>query len=61
MTFVVARDWEPFESLYRRFKRAVDDAGILGECRRRRHYLSPSQARRLKRRRALRRRARQAV
>ena len=58
--FVVARPGEPFEELYRRFKRGMEASGILRECRRRRHFVPNHERRREKIRRAL-RRARKAA
>ena len=46
--FVVLRDGEGFEELYRRFKRGVEAAGILREYRRRRHFQPAHELRRLK-------------
>lgn len=45
---VKAREGEDFESLMRRFRRAVNDANVLGECKKREFYMSPAQARREK-------------
>ena len=45
-TGVVARDGESAESLIRRFKKVVELSGIMRELRRREHYLSPSQKKR---------------
>lgn len=48
MTFVDCGEREPIDSLLRRFKRAVDAAGVLKEFRRRRHFVSANERRRLK-------------
>ncbi len=42
---VVADRGESFESMLRRFKKAVQEEGILSEVRRRRYYEKPSQLR----------------
>jgi small subunit ribosomal protein S21 len=42
------------------FKRSMQKAGILGELRRRRHYVKPSEARQLKAKAAQRRRDKSA-
>ena len=55
---VTARPGEPFEVLLRRFKRGVEAAGILGEARRRRHFIPAHEGRRDKIRRARRRQQR---
>ena len=56
---VIALPGEPFESLLRRFVRGVQNAGILGEVRRRRHFIPEHEERRERLRRA-RRKARRA-
>lgn len=61
MTFVTAWPGEPFEALYRRFKRGVEESGVLREARRRRHFTPAHEQRREKIRKAERRRARQAA
>jgi small subunit ribosomal protein S21 len=40
MPKVVRRENEDLESLLRRFRRQVNDANILGECRKREHFIS---------------------
>ena len=56
MAEVRIKDGESFEKAMKRFRRAVDRAGIRKECRRRMFYLKPSEQRRIKRRQAERRR-----
>jgi small subunit ribosomal protein S21 len=56
MTFVVAREDEPFDLLYRRFKRAMEASGVLREFRRRQRFVSEAQKRKLKSKAAARRR-----
>lgn len=48
MTQVVARPGESFESLMRRFKRAVERSGILSELKLKEYYEKPSQKRKRK-------------
>jgi len=45
MTSVVRHQGESFESLHRRFKKAVQQDRILSQIRRRRFYEKPSQDR----------------
>ena len=45
MAKVVADRGESFESMLRRFKKAVQEEGILSEVRKRRFYEKPSQIR----------------
>ena len=52
---VYAHPGEPFESLLRRFVRGVQASGVLGEARRRRHFIPNHEERREKIRRARRR------
>ena len=52
---VYALPGEPFESLLRRFVRGVQASGILGEVRRRRHFIPEHELRRERLRRARRR------
>lgn len=40
MPKVVRRENEDLENLLRRFRRQVNDANILGECRKREHFIS---------------------
>lgn len=54
--FVTAREGEPFESLYRRFKRGVDTSGVLGEFRRAQRFVPKHEEEREKRRKAEKRR-----
>ena len=56
MSDVVAGENESFESLLKRFNKKVQQAGILSEARRRKHYEKPSDKRKrkaAKRRRSL--------
>ncbi len=48
MSDVVAGDNERFESLLKRFRKKVQQAGILSEARRREHYEKPSDKRKRK-------------
>ena len=57
MTKIVVNPGDSFEFALKRFQRKVQDAGILAEARRRRHYESP-QTRRKRKAEALRRRRR---
>ncbi len=59
MTVVIVNPGDSFEFVLKRFKRKVQEAGILSEARRRRHYESP-QARRKRKAEAQRRRRRRA-
>ena len=56
MAEVRIKEGESFERAMKRFRRAVDRAGIRKECRRRMYYVKPSEQRRIKRRQAERRR-----
>ena len=58
--FVVRREWETFEELYRRFKRGLEASGVLREYRRRRHFVPNHELRRAKVQAARRRRLRVA-
>ena len=46
--FVIARDGEPFEELYRRFKRGMEASGILREYRRKQRFVPAHEERRMK-------------
>jgi small subunit ribosomal protein S21 len=48
MANVVREQGESFESLFRRFRKGVQQEGILKELRRRRFYEKPSQIRKRK-------------
>ncbi|MBN1400752.1 MAG: 30S ribosomal protein S21 [Anaerolineae bacterium] len=48
MANVVREQGESFESLFRRFRKGVQQEGILKELRRRRFYEKPSQVRKRK-------------
>ena len=43
---VIARPGEPFEALFLRFRRGMEAAGILRECRRRRRFIPHREPRR---------------
>lgn len=45
---IIARENESLESLIRRFKKSVDDEGILKEYKDRQYFVKPSVKRRLK-------------
>jgi small subunit ribosomal protein S21 len=53
--FVELREGESQEHLLTRFRQAVQKDGILRESKRKRHFISKSEARRLARAKALRR------
>ena len=55
---VSARPSEPFEELYRRFKREIEASGILREYRRKQRFIPAHEARRDKIRAAARKLAR---
>ena len=48
MTEIVIRDGDSFEVALKRFSRKVQEAGILSEAKRRRHYEPPSVTRKRK-------------
>ena len=50
--YVIARDGETIDGLIKRFVRGVQASGILGEARRRRHFIPAHEERREKIRRA---------
>lgn len=52
MTKVTVRDGESVERAIKRFKRKVEQAGILKEVRKREHYVKPSVMAKLKKRAA---------
>jgi ribosomal protein S21 len=56
--YVTAREGEPFEELYRRFKRGMEVSGILREYRRKQRFTPAHEERRDKIRAAQRKRAR---
>lgn len=47
MPTVKAKAYEPFDSLYNRFKAVVENSGVLQEYRNRQHYLKPSAKKKL--------------
>jgi ribosomal protein S21 len=61
--YVITRPGESFEDLYRRFKRGVENSGILREYRRKQEFTPAHEVRRAKIRAAARkvRRAREKV
>ena len=59
MTEILVKPGDSLEVALKRFNRKVQEAGILSEARRRRHYESP-QARRKRKAEAQRRRRRRA-
>jgi len=46
--FVQAREGEPFEELYRRFKRGMEASGLLREYRRKQRFIPAHEERRAK-------------
>jgi len=56
MTTVIRKDGESLEDTIRRFKREVYKVGTLREARKREHYEKPSDAKKLKRAEAARKR-----
>ena len=60
MASVKAKKNEKPESLIRRFQRAVEQAGIMKELKKRKYYLSPSEKRKEKRKAAEKRRRKEA-
>lgn len=48
MSYVVRESGESFESLYRRFKKAIQQDKLGAEMKKRRFYEKPSQARKRK-------------
>ena len=48
MPNIKLRKNETFESLLRRFRRAVEQEGIMAELKKRRYYMSPSEKRKIK-------------
>ena len=56
--YVTAREGEPFEELYRRFKRGIEGSGILREYRRKQRFQPAHEARREKIRNAARKKRR---
>ena len=56
MTTVIRKEGESLEDTLRRFKREVSKVGTLREVRKREHYEKPSDAKKLKRAEAARKR-----
>ncbi len=52
--YVIAREGEPFEELYRRFKRGMEASGIIREYRRKQRFEPNHELRRRKRQQAAR-------
>ena len=46
--YVIRREGESFDQLWRRFKQGAERGGLLRDMKRHRYYLSKGQARRLK-------------
>jgi ribosomal protein S21 len=46
--YVVAREGEPFEELFRRFKRGIEASGVLREFRRKQRFTPAHEQRREK-------------
>jgi small subunit ribosomal protein S21 len=61
MPFVTPRDGESGEALVSRFTKLVQRDGVLREFKRRRHFISKSQMRRIAEQKAARKRARRAA
>ena len=61
MIKIKSKQNEPFEKLFRRFKRAVEKEGIMREMKKRRHYLKPSERKKEKRKAAAKRRRKLAI
>ncbi len=61
MVTVKLKQGEPFEKLFRRFKRAFEKEGILRELKKRKHHLTRSEKRREKRKLAEKRRRKAAA
>ena len=56
MPNIKLRKNESFESLLRRFRRAVEQEGIMAELKKRRYYMSPADKRKAKQKLAEKRR-----
>ena len=59
--FVQARAGEPFEELYRRFKRGIEASGLLREYRKKQRFIPEHERRRDKIRSAARKKRRAAA
>jgi ribosomal protein S21 len=57
--YVIAREYETFEEMFRRFKQGMERSGILREFRRKQRFI-PAHEQRLQKLRAAKRRARKA-
>jgi small subunit ribosomal protein S21 len=55
MTRVQLRPDESQENLLKRFRKKVNESGIMRDVRRKRWYMSPSEVRRLQKKKAIRR------
>lgn len=58
---VIAREGENIDSLIKRFKKKVNNSGIMKELKRKSHYLKPSEAKRIKRIEAQKRRIKEEL
>ena len=61
MVHIKVKPGEDFNRAFRRFKRAVENEGIMRELKKRQHYLKPSQAKKEKRKLAAKRRRKAEV
>ncbi len=61
MVMIYARDQESGEAMVSRFTKMVQRDGVLSEFKRRRHFVSKTEQRRLDAQRAARKRARRAA
>jgi small subunit ribosomal protein S21 len=52
LVFVIVDENEPFEKVFKKFKRLVEKEGILTEVRRRQFYEKPSEKRKRRERQA---------
>ena len=55
MTNVILRDGESADNLLRRFRTKVQRSGILRDAKKKRHFVSKSEKRRIAKRKAIRR------
>ena len=61
MSYVKVRKGEDINRAIRRFKRKVENEGIMRELKRRRYYLKPSEAKKEKQKAAAKRRRKNSV
>ena len=59
MIIVKIKNGEPFDKAFRKFKRKVENEGIMRELKKRKHHLTKSQKKREKRKLAAKRRRKQ--